>query len=596
MLFPCLCYTRPIFDSRRYLLVGVGHEEAGKVAGTFSWLNYSASRKNILLDPEFSHHSVAAAVFLSQLLFDIVQHSYFAMATHHNEPDSSPDESKPVSQKSSKLDEAVPDITNAPINSETTYGFNVPLEPEERSRYKSPILCSSSMTPPPSSQIPEVNRSELHTPKSVAHLLSSPPPTIKSSAAAFPQSGRAVPYTDEQIDAASNVELKSMLHQLKLELKDARTSAAHYKLQYNMLHLESSEASNRMAVELDMAQREVEILQERGQLQSSLKDNGFLNQNMGDNYFGAHMVKELEEQYRSLRIENEELKSALKHTSNLAEQSESKLAAMREDNERLRERIRKNREHMNCLFDNIYDQSPKSTLGRSPSTPIRQRGLNVSKLAMSEPQSRKDQPFAALLLADKVLSQEMHNVSAMRSRTSNHQGHSRHQRGSQSLSSLPSTPSRNRTMKMAAPNSLYTPGFQPVNKVPQTAPPAHYYKRNRLRRDSTDSTISASSVEGEERFLRKDEVEESQASRAATSMLRKSRTQARGAGNIASSPPKKSTAVQAKFSGLAAKARIHHPDDARHSVNRIADADKRPPTKKSKVAGLGLGIRDLATS
>lgn len=519
------------------------------------------------------------------------------MTSQDNELGFTGEENWRASQTSDKHNNVSRDKINGLIGSAGAAASEISGSSKERSRYKSPALYSSSMTPPPSSQIPEVNRSELHTPKTAAPFLSSPPPTVKSNAADFSLSARTIPYSNEQIESASEDDLKNMLQDLKVELKDARTSAAHYKLQYNMLHLESSEASNRMAVELEMAQREVEILQERGQTNPGLiRDVAYADQAMDNNYVSAHMVKELEEQYKSLRIENEELRSALQQTSNLVEQRESKLAAMREDNERLRGRIRKNREHMNCLFDNIYDQSPKSALGTAPSTPIRQRNLNMSKLAMSEPQPRKEQPFAALLLADKVLSQEMHNVSSVRTRHSAHPGYSRHQRGSQSLSSLPSTPSRSRNQKMAKSNPAYTPGFQPINKVPQTAPPAHCYKRNRTRRDSTDSTISASSVENEERHLRKDEVQESQASLAATSMLRRSRTQSRKTGDSASFSSKNSAAVQAKLSGLVHKTDIHHADDLRRSVNRTSDAGDLPPLKKSKVVGVGLGISDLAAS
>ena len=517
------------------------------------------------------------------------------MATQDNEQVLMVEEDRRASQISDKRNDVNRDNINGLVNSADANASEVPGSSKERSRYKSPALYSSSMTPPPSSQIPELNRSEIHTPKTAAPFLSSPPPTIRSNAADFSLSARNIPYTNEQIESASKDDLKSMLHDIKVELKEARTSAAHYKLQYNMLHLESSEASNRMAVELEMAQREVEILQERGQVHPALtRDIGYAEQSTDNNYFGAHMVKELEEQYKSLRIENEELKSALQQTSNLAEQRESKLVAMKEDSERLRERIRKNREHMNCLFGNIYDQSPKSTLGTAPSTPIRQRNLNMSKLAMSEPQPRKEQPFAALLLADKVLSQEMHNISAVRNRTSNHHSYSRHHRGSQSLSSLPSTPSRSRNTNMTTSNPVYTPGFQPINKVPQTAPPVHCYKRNRTRRDSTDSTISASSVENEERYVRKDEVQESQASRAATSMLRKSRTQLRKTGESASFSTRNSGAVQAKLSGLVNKASIPYKDDAQRTVHRTSDTGDRPPSKKSKILGVGLGISDLA--
>ena len=56
-------------------------------------------------------------------------------------------------------------------------------------------------------------------------------------------------------------ELRKMVCDLTLALSEARTSATHYKLQFNMLQMESRETQNRMAVELDMAHREVDVLQ-----------------------------------------------------------------------------------------------------------------------------------------------------------------------------------------------------------------------------------------------------------------------------------------------------------------------------------------------
>ncbi len=469
------------------------------------------------------------------------------------------------------------------------------MDSEDKSRYRSPVLPSSSMTPPPSSQIPGIERSEVHTPKAIAPFLSSPPPTVKSNLPTAPSFGRSLSLSHDQVTSASTEELKGMIRDMEAELRDARTSAAHYKLQYNMLYLESSEASNRMAVELDMAQREVELLQERGQQHSgTIKDGGLSMFSPESATYNIHVMKDLEDQYKLLRIENEELKVTLERAGNLVEQRENTVLALKEDNERLRDRIRKNREHMNRLFDNIYDQSPRTTFGASPTTPVRQRGTNTAKVPMSEPQPRKEQPFAALLLADKVLSQEINNGPSMRTRTFNHPNQSRHHRGSQSLSSLPSTPSRTRNSNTLRSTQFQTPVFQPINKTPQTAPPAHHLKRNRTRRDSTDSTISASSVEKEERFLRKDEIEESQASRAATSLLRRSREVKRSMEH-ASYPSKKAAAVQAKISGQTAKSNFHQHALDRRSLRQIEGID-HPPLKKSRTEGVGLGIRDVAAS
>jgi len=146
-------------------------------------------------------------------------------------------------------------------------------EPVDRSKLVSPTpAASASMTPPPSSQVPpavKVPASRTPTP-AANNFLASPPATTTTQAgqqhadadaAAAASSTLADPPSTARVDSASVEELRRMVRDLTLALSEARTSAAHYKLQFNMLQMESRETQNRMAVELDMAHREVDVLQ-----------------------------------------------------------------------------------------------------------------------------------------------------------------------------------------------------------------------------------------------------------------------------------------------------------------------------------------------
>ena len=88
------------------------------------------------------------------------------------------------------------------------------------------------------------------------------------------------------------------------------------------------------------------------------------------------------------------------------------------------------------------------------------------------------------------------------------------------MSSLPQTPNR----RAAYPQVPRTPPlFVPTN-IPQSAPPAHYQaKPSNTRRQSSNSTITASSVDEEEAFTdrEEDDVPESQASQMARNLLQR---------------------------------------------------------------------------
>jgi acetyl-CoA acyltransferase 1 len=138
------------------------------------------------------------------------------------------------------------------------------------------------------------------------------------------------------------------------------------------------------------------------------------------------------------------------------------------------------------------------------------------------------EPFAALLLADRVLSQENNSAPStpIVSRRADPHTPIRHSRGVQSLSSLPSTP---RSSRPHNSNSTLLPSA-PISEAQEKHTPSQrreyaHSRQYERRRKSRDSTISASDSEEIARATRayreeSEEVQASQASQSATEMLR----------------------------------------------------------------------------
>ncbi|KAF2398548.1 hypothetical protein EJ06DRAFT_523341 [Trichodelitschia bisporula] len=413
----------------------------------------------------------------------------------------------------------------------------------ERAKFASPApVQSASLTPPPSSQL--LVRSVARTPSPPTSHLESPPPTHRAALASD------VP-TPDQVRDASVDELRGMVERLSVALREARTSAAHYKLQHNMLLIDSSEASKRMAVELTMAQREVDVLQEAEEKrridspQHPLADVAAANTNL---------IRDLTRHCSILQAENDELRRALGQAHKAVEYRDGQLLGLEEENERLRHRIRKNREHMNGLLDSVHE-SPRSLAGTPRNAPTSTpRTLPPRHFAQPTPPHRDNQPFEALLLADKVLSQETATApSTPKPRPIKHRlGHTRN---THSLSSLPSTPPR-------YPQTLRTPpALAAILEPPVAGAPLYHQAASapaRRRRASSDSTITASS---------EDDLPESQASQAASNMLR-----ATAKGRIVG--------------------RVSKPGSDKEK-RRVGD--KASPTKRSKL-GVGLGIGEWVAS
>jgi hypothetical protein len=384
-------------------------------------------------------------------------------------------------------------------------------------------------------------------------------------------------------------DLRLMVEHLNIAVREARTAAAHFKLQHNMLILDSEKASERMTVELEMTQREVEVLQEAEERRrTEYMGSAQVNAN-------AAMISDLNRHCQLLQSENEEFRDVLARAARDIEDRDGQIIGLREENQRLRHRIRQNREHMNGLLDSVSDGSPRSLMGtphRTPHQHATPRHLTSARgPMMPSSQGREPGAFEALLLADKVLNSQETATAPSTPKTQPIKHRLGHTRNTHSLSSLPSTPSRRplHTSTLRTPPQL-TSIVEPPS-VGQPLPP-HFALTggSTRRRASSDSTITASSIDEREGQMSgsddEDAIPESQASQAATSMLRRTPN---------SSQQSKGRLTQSRIVGKVTKTA---------AVERVADAEKRrlasygidhggqqgSPSKKSRIEGGGVGL------
>ncbi|KAF2761236.1 hypothetical protein EJ05DRAFT_473774 [Pseudovirgaria hyperparasitica] len=464
-------------------------------------------------------------------------------------------------------------------------GIGVPVARSDRSKYASPAPpASSSMTPPPSTQVPSSRLMDRTPTPPTPQLTSTPPATGHFSQPGPVSEAAAVTFTKDQIADANPDELRSMVDELAGALKEARMTAAHHKLQYNMLCLESAESQKRMAVELVMAQKENEVLQQAVEEQQRERLVSPVHPpEPSVNPANAILINELNRSVQALQHDNAMLEDMLSESRRVLEHRDGELKTALEENDRLRGRIRKNREHMNSLLENSQDGSPtrmRSILG----TPVTPRYRPQPHPSMGNSLNRRDQqPFEALLLADKVLSQETATAPSTPTKAGNRNRFS-HTRGTHSMSSLPSTPQRSRNQPMNAALLKTPPNHASNSRVPMSAPSNQPYgAQQRVRRDSSASTITASSAEN---AYSDDEVPESQASREASSLLRKTPH------NSFESLQNIGEPHQRRIFGQVTKPGV--PRSAEQEKRRLSGRDPimTSPSKKSKFsdrAGLGIG-------
>ena len=359
-------------------------------------------------------------------------------------------------------------------------------------------------------------------------MLSSPPPTVvNGTKKEHANSVSIASLTLEKVSNTSPEEILGMLRSLKGENQDlaaavaeARMSAAHYKLQHNLLTIETEEAALRADVEHEMTRREVQALQRMVQGPESQA--------------GREYVSRLKTYCHVMQEKNVDLQKRLMKAKKLIAERDDEINALVDEKKMLMTRLRENREHMNYLRSPggiFHIATPKISNSSYPATPQQQHRGTPKQTPLTGHSVRRDhsqEPFAALLLADRVLSQENNSAPStpIVSRRADPHTPMRHNRGVQSLSSLPSTP---RSARPNTSNSTLLPSA-PINEtqVKHTPNERRDYAAEReyeRRRKSRDSTISASDSEEVARATRayraeSEEVQQSQASQSATEMLR----------------------------------------------------------------------------
>lgn len=258
--------------------------------------------------------------------------------------------------------------------------------------------------------------------------VAAPTPSSSSSPALEP-----IVLSDDYVQRAQPDELRAIIASLTPLLQEARTDAAHHKLQYRMLAIESTEAMERIQVEMDMAQRETDLLNTVEAVEARIVS---APQKPDPNIRHVHadiwdsMIKET----HSLKSQNAQLEQLVSQHKRMVVQQESEIATLNDRISLYRERLRENRSHLNRYRHaaGFLDSPHKSHSAQSTPWSARQR---------NQP------PFAALLHASDLMSE----------------------RGSVS----PRTPRRKRAISIT-PIPYQTPQTLQSTRhlqVPQTAPP-----------------------------------------------------------------------------------------------------------------------------
>lgn len=502
-------------------------------------------------------------------------------------------------------------------------------------------VIPSSLTPPPSSQF--ISNATAGAITALGYAASqrtgifSPPATGLHGFArdAGPVSEFTLP-TLQKVAEASVEELRSMLSGCITEHAKLKMEAAHHKLQYSLLTIQADEDSKRAAVEHEMTRKEVEALRMAEHSRQARRDLTSANEASHTKYL------QLKVWYDRALEENDGLHKKFKAARKVIQQKEDELAELTDERDMLLNRIRENREHFHilCSPGGMFHGAvtPKAQTAATPAQPQRATPRQTPRSAQREARTDRDhsnEKEVARLL--QGLSQENNSAPStpLPGHRPVHRAYSKHTRNVQSMSSLPTTPIARSRLGTGAllPSVDLVPQTEPPHRasrlVPQT-PPAGKVPERRKSRESTISaddneelarqalqsvaaaTVSfASRVSQHARSMSRpgeegeEEVWESQASQAASEMLRRD---PRESFEVASSvnsrdgtpaPAEKSAKLQAKlFGGLKAGGEKRKLGGTGEVQEEGAVREGLSPTKKLRLAGglrdpgrVGLGIR-----
>lgn len=365
-----------------------------------------------------------------------------------------------------------------------------------------------------------------------------------------------------------------MAQELSHAVAEARMLAAHYKLQYNFLTIESQESAQRADIEHQMTRREVEVLQ-------SAQHNRSVHSAALHNIMqplAQSQIDALSRTCKDLEEERDELDHKLRNAKAVIEQLMDRAELLDEENLMLKKRIRENREHFNEMRRSPAFHNLALTSRNDFATPQRKPVPQFAESARPHDSSRNQDPFAALLAADQMLNSEAASLPATPTKSHSTGFRHGHNRGAFSLSSLQTTPVQARVVTVGETDNRNKGSI--IQRLANSAPTTQLagLQESRDHRDR-DSTISVS----DEEAVTDEDLPQSQASSLAASMLRRN-PGSQDSPRIPEKAEMSSKALQTKIFGQVKKAGIER---KRHASFGQADGMKK--TKLAEGVGLGIG-------
>lgn len=209
-----------------------------------------------------------------------------------------------------------------------------------------PPLSSSDMTPPPSTQIPGAPLRGSHS-RSISPSLITPVDLDKSLCDAYGASENLP--SNEDIDNASEAQLRTIAKDLLAVAQESRMSALHFKLQNSLVSFASNEAVKRAEVEHQLAKREVEILQS-DEYRSRSRPAAPLTPRPSQSVSTDDYLTALQ---RSQELENINtlLDRRLRNAKRAIDDATTRSVELTEQNDMLKRRIEDNRRHFSQIYN-----------------------------------------------------------------------------------------------------------------------------------------------------------------------------------------------------------------------------------------------------
>ncbi|KAI1118661.1 Thiolase, N-terminal domain-containing protein [Nemania sp. NC0429] len=350
-----------------------------------------------------------------------------------------------------------------------------------------PQVIRSSISPPPSSQAVQNNAAVGIPLEATKSTISRRRDNMLSVDRDHPSTVEFVPPPADQIENATVDELRSMLQSCLSMNAKLKSETAHHNLQYELLSIQAVEDANRANVEHEMTRREVEALRSVEHARQARRDLETRVDPIQIKY------RELQQAHDTLTKEHNDLVRRFRSASKLVQQQKEEIDMLNDDREMLLNRIRENRQHFHMLcspggvfYGALTPKTPSTSPQQHRTTP-RQTPKSANRGTRYDSETNAA-GFQALLQAlNQDNSAPTTPVSTNRPTP---RVPFRQHRAAHSLSSLPATP---------LPRARGNPGLLPsIDFVPKTEPVQRFGNRAspqtptpRKRRKSRESTISA---------------------------------------------------------------------------------------------------------